>query len=309
MGGSIATSSCGSNVVESPGGAGGTTTGSTSTTTGSTSTTSTSTGALLGHWMQQTIGDCINGEEWWTFGPGTTFTHTQVDRNFCGPHGVTPSAGDFSDDGTQATVGWGDAGTKEGRRFTYAVVDPHPSPPPPAYPGYVTGARALNVAAYRVSADGITYVRESDRESSDPNGAYTTTVAVTVTLDAPLPADSSTTACTMHVTVVASASPAQSSKPSSGQETFDFPCHAGPTQTSLFFWVTADGWDIYGSGWYDLLKSKGVYDKYDTVVISVFESSFRPVLYYVPGKPDALFHDDTSAWYFEMLSPPPDHVD
>jgi len=316
----VFTAGCGARNPLDDGGSTGGSTGPTTITTGSTTTTTitattTTTTVpeatpLAGHWVQQTIGGCINGEEWLSFSPPNGFVHTLVDRNFCGPHSVAAHFGDFSATPSTVELKWPIPDGAEGRFFTFTVRDaPFWSPPPPSYPGYVSGDRWLNVASYRRSGDALVWHRNDRRESATESGIYATSLSIDVALDASPDPSGVSAPCTMNVTIAASVVP-PGGKPSSGTESFAFSCTATAVDSKVFAVIIPDGFELWGgTQWYDLLKSKGVYDTYDSLLASLFESGFKPVLSYDPNDTSALFHDSPEAWYFEMLSPPPDHAD
>src|SRR5262245_33161815 len=110
--------------------------------------------------------------------PPAGFVHTLVDRNFCGAHSVDANPGTFAAATPKITLDWPSMGNMESRSFTFAVIDPHPAPPPPAYPGYVTGARALNVEAYRRTGEALVWHRESHRKSESAQGHYATSLTI-----------------------------------------------------------------------------------------------------------------------------------
>lgn len=315
----LAAGCSGTTLIESPGAGGG---GSTSTTitTATTSTTSSSTSTttstidpgaaeLSGHWMRSTFGDCANFEEWYSFTPPGGFVHTAVDLDFCGPHSLEASPGTFTVAASNATIEWTHSAGMEAYGFTFAVIDPHPVPPDLG-PDYAGGPRALNVEAYRRAGEELVWHRESQRRSESPQGVYSSTLRVDVALDAPIEPSTGITACNMTVTLHAAVDPPYAmGKPAEGTETFTFACTYGITMTSYFMRLIPDGFDPYSSDWYEVLKTKGVYDKYDGGVVSLFESGFRPVLFFDPADTSALFHDGYSSWFYEVKSPPPDAVD
>src|SRR5262245_57304959 len=74
---------------------------------------------LSGHYMQQTIGNCINFEQWLSFDAPPAFTHTDVDRDFCGSHSVVPAMGTYKVSGAALEMAWSTAKSSETRRFTH----------------------------------------------------------------------------------------------------------------------------------------------------------------------------------------------
>jgi hypothetical protein len=264
---------------------------------------------LAGYWMQQSIGDCINSEEWYTFNPPAGFVHTLVDRNFCGPHGVRVDPGSTSALSQIVSLAWTTPAGYEQRTFSTAVLDPYPSPPAPPVPGYVPGTRALNVMAYRRDGGLLVWQRETTSKSdwsTPPAGTSASSLRITVILDAPPGPSSGPVACKLTVQIDAS-STLPGAQTSSGSETFVFPCHYAPKPGSPWSRLTADGFEQsdVDSTWYDFLMSKGVEGKYTPGVASLFEEGFRPILYFNPSEASELFHDVPFAWFFEMKSPPP----
>jgi hypothetical protein len=263
---------------------------------------------LAGYWVQQSIGNCINGEEWYTFSPPAGFVHTVVDRNFCGPHSVRVDPGSASAAAQIVSLAWTSPTSNEQRSFSAAVLDPYPSPPPPPDPSYVAGARALNTMAYRRAGAPLVWRRETTSKSdwSTPApGSSSTSLKIDVTLDAAPAPSTSPVACAMTLAFEASASPASGPLLSSGTESWSLPCHyanKGP-----WILVTADGFEQsdVDSSWTDFLTAKGIDAKYAPAVVSLFDEGFRPILYLAPSQPDEMFHDIGFAWFYEMKNPPP----
>src|SRR5262245_21171411 len=83
-------------------------------------------GALSGHYMQQSIGNCINVERWYSFDAPPAFTYTDVNRNYCGPHSVTPEPGTYKLSGANLEIAWTSPQGSELREFTYVRIDPFP---------------------------------------------------------------------------------------------------------------------------------------------------------------------------------------
>jgi len=248
---------------------------------------------LAGHWMRWDVGNCIDVQEWLTFEPPTGFVHTFVDHNACGPHFVASTPGSFSAEGQIVQIDWGG----EHRIFSAAVLD--------AYPG---GGRGLNTKAYRRAGAPLVWHREDVRTSVWSGEAHTSSLIVDVALDAGLAPSAAPVACTMTLTITASVSPSSDPKPAVGTETFTLPCTYGPTATSPWMRLAADGFELYDGSWHDVLKAHGIYGKYASGVAVLFERC-RPSVYFDPADTSVWWHDVSDAWFFESKMPPPDKVD
>ncbi len=288
---------------------------STSTST-SAATTATSTGAgggaasLNGNFMQQQIGDCINGEIWLGFAAAPAFTHTLVDRNFCGPHGVKAQPGSYLPEPGEIGFKWtGDAGLEK-QTHGYAVVEPVPSvPADPLPPGYAYGPRAVNLMAYTLHDGPVAYHRLEWRGTSTKMADYIQTATIDLVFDAPIAAPAAPKPCTMTVTMQVSVSGAMQPD-AKGSETWKLPCKVRPPDKTSFATITADGFENsqYDGSWGAFLDKQGVAKKYAPDVAGLFDDEFRPVLAFVPSEPAHLFHDVYFAWYYEMKNPPPAQV-
>jgi hypothetical protein len=266
--------------------------------------------SLAGYWVQQSIGNCIDAEEWYAFGSPAGFVHTIVDRNACGPHSVHADPGTTSTSATHVvSLAWPSPMGSEARTFTAVVLDPFPSPPAAPDPSYVPGPRALSTMAYHRAGAPLTWHRESTSQSttSSPPASFGTTLALDVTLDVEPAPSKSPLACTMTLAFAASASPATGPLPSSATESWSLPCHFASDATTPWIRVTADGFEQsdVDSTWTDFMTKQGVDAKYAPAVVNMLDESFRPILYVDPAGPDDLFHGVTFAWFHEMKNPPP----
>src|SRR5688572_10472273 len=52
--------------------------------------------ALAGHWRRYTVGDCINVQEWYSFGPADRLVYTFLDEDFCAGRSLFSSSGRFA---------------------------------------------------------------------------------------------------------------------------------------------------------------------------------------------------------------------
>src|SRR5262245_40469958 len=118
-------------------------------------------GALSGHYMQHTIGNCADFESWFSFDTPPAFTHTDIDRNFCGPHSVTPEPGTYKLSGANLEMTWTSPKGSELRQFTHVRIDPFPEGPIVPFPkGYMPGTAAINAMAYARAGGALTWHRD-----------------------------------------------------------------------------------------------------------------------------------------------------
>jgi hypothetical protein len=268
---------------------------------------------LSGKWMSHQIGNCIDFEEWWLLGPPTGFQQVIVDRDACGPHSVKKTLGNLKVLGGQVVeLEWQPKDAWNKRRFTAHVADPMPgAPPAPMQKDYLPGKRALNRMAYVFAAAGGKYARE-DRHETALNPAVGLQVRVftaQIGFGKLLQAVESPTPCTMTVTLNASWDKGDGVEYAAGSETFVLPCTQGKTANG---WqrVTANGFEQsqISDAWSKFFEQKGIWKKYKAVVANDLYDQFRPILWFEPGKPQALFHDVGHAWYHEFMNDPPKTV-
>jgi len=269
--------------------------------------------AIVGHYMQQAIGNCINAETWLSFDASGSFTHTIVDRNFCSEHSVSAHPGAASIDDQTIEITWSPEGGSELRRFTYARVDPYlPDPSFPPFEDYVPGTAGLNRMAYARVGDAPTWHRE-DRliSKTEIGGLYDVAITIDVSLDAPLiTPPEGPTACAMTASILVATS-LDGEPPATLAETFELPCTYEPHETRSWIRILANGFEesMWDNSWSEYLSEKGIWQKYPALVTNPFYEAFRPVFFYEPGKEARLFHDVSFAWYAEMKNPPPATVD
>jgi len=263
---------------------------------------------LTGHWMAQQIGDCIDAEDWYSFTQPSSLVVTHVDRNMCHAHSVTKEAGTFAAlAGEIVSLDWSGARGHEARRFTAAILDPYPAMPAAPVPGYVMGKRALATKAYARSG-ATSWHREDVQLREDATGSYRTQVTIDVTLDAPLAPAATPTACRMTVVFDAKVDPGAGGGPAAGKETFDWPCTYGPTVGGTWDQLTANGFEksAFDGTWMDFLRTSGIDAKYENGIVTLFEEAFRPLFSFAPADTTRLFHDESFALLYEVVTPPPD---
>lgn len=269
---------------------------------------------VSGHYMQMAIGNCINSEDWLSFSNQPDFTHTLVDRNYCGPHGVFAHPGSFAFlPGQVIEMKWKSATDKEGevRQYTVHPFEPYPYIPPQPMPdGYQAGNRALNTMAYVRTGDDFTYRRTDSRNWTSNPGDYLQTILIEVSFGAPFEPVSEPTPCSMKVRMVGSVSGSQT-MPQQGEEFFSFGCMYGPVPDSPWIRVLADGFEenVWGGQWMDLLSKMGIWDKYSAPLSSMFYEKFYPSFYIAPDNSNVLIDNRSTAWYQQMLDGPPVSVE
>ena len=282
-----------------------TSTSTSASTASGTSTTSSGAGGgggsleISGHFMQPQIGNCINAEDWWSFGEKLAFVHTLVNRDFCGKHSVTPSAGNyFLDSATGVlSLSW----AAEFRHYTIAILDPHQEGSGLGLPpGYAWGSRAINRMAYRRRVPVPLWHREEVVEQ----GGGDHTFSIDLTIDPPLTTPSQTVHCEITIAIAVTTSSGN------GNESWTLPCTFQPTKGWPGARLTADGFEDSetNSKWYAFLEKQGIYQKYPSAVAGTFEQAMRPAWVFLPSDPATLFHDVGFGWYQEMKNPPPASV-
>jgi hypothetical protein len=267
---------------------------------------------LLGHYMQQQIGNCINTELWLSFEPGGGFLHTTVDRNYCGPHGVFVAKGAYERQGPTLELRWSEAQfqSEELRRFTFAMVDPYLAEPADPTPGYAWTTSALHTKSYARVGGSLSYHRDDRSRSETQAGLWDRSFSADITFDAPLGVPSGPEVCSMTVALEVAVQVDPAKPLSTGKESFTLPCSYDVDPTLPYVKISADGFENPWDGsWSDFLASLGIWEKYPGYVGSVFEAEFRPILYYLPGESGRLFHVLWSSAYQEMKHPPPESVE
>jgi hypothetical protein len=271
--------------------------------------------------MQNTIGNCINIEEWLTFTPPAGVVETLVDRDFCGPHGVTSRPGMFGGGGPAKILDlkWAVPGQTAARSFTAAVIESYPSTPAPHPEGYEPAGGALNAMAYaRPELDLVWRRTQKVVYSPDAQGKkYTTLLHIAVSFQEEPDSMKAPAACAFEVSVSASVWADEPTDPATlpddeGSFTAPLPCSYAIDMSTPWVRLTGDGFedsDINNS-WRDYLNDvHGISDKYTGIVSSMLTEGFRPILYFEPGNSSVLFHDASFAWYPRMKSPPPASAD
>lgn len=249
--------------------------------------------ALSGHWMREHIGNCIMAEEWVSFDPPTGFVATMVDRNACytEDHGVYPTEGSLQvEDGPIVTWDFTTQdGRREMRRFSAAIIND-----------------SLNWMAFLRSNDSGYYAKNR-RLLEDPSGIFDQDIHIDLSFDAPLQTTDVPLACEMTVTISVTVDIGEEFSPESGVETFVLPCTYGPDEETSWVRLYADGYEesMYTGEWMDLFEEKGIWDKYPAYISNAMYDSFRPVLFFEPGKPETLFHSIHFSWYHKMEARPP----
>jgi hypothetical protein len=314
---------CGSDVeapAEAAGASGAGSGGATSSSSSSNTGTGTGTGTggvgggatLGGHYMQQQIGDCINGEEWLSFGSSPSFTHTYVNRDFCGPHSVEAAPGTFQDDGAIVEMKWISSSSNETHRYTYALVEYEGAPLSSPFPEYEFGTHAVTLLGYARVGDSLVWHREQHQIYSDFDGVpvYEQHVVVDLELDAPLVDPAGPTACTLtaHVAVENVVDPQKPSE--KGDEVFVVPCSYDVDFSKPWIRLAADGIES-AYDWSMYLEAQGIWSKYPGQVADSIYYGFLPVLHYVKGHEERMFNDISwgKGWFFEMKNPPPSSVE
>jgi hypothetical protein len=268
--------------------------------------------SLNGNWMQRQVGNCVDSEEWLSFLLPSDFKHTLVDRNSCGPQGVTWTVGNLIvQPGQLLEMEWQDnSGWKMYRRTSAIVTDfPYSAKVLPV-PGYQLGKRALTVLAFVRSADGGQFSRKDQREFAADKAEpfHTTTVAaVQVQLTPPPDGAQPGDACQMALTLAASYDVGEDSKYKTGVETLTLPCRYAKDMATQWLRVTADGYENSASdgSWDKLFETKGYWKKYPKEIAQLLYGSFRPVLLQPPGQRNVLLSDADFGWYPEYLNEPP----
>lgn len=268
--------------------------------------------SLNGNWMQRQMGNCIDSEEWLSFLLPSDFKHTLVDRNTCGPQGVTWTVGNLIvQPGQLLEMEWQDkSGWKQYRRTSAIVTDFPYSPKVLPVPGYQLGKRALTVLAFVRGTEGGAFARKDQREfAADKAEPYhTTTVAAVQVQVTPSPEGAKTgDACQMAVTMAASYDVGEDSKYKTGVETLNLPCRFSTDMATQWLRVTADGYENSASdgSWDKLFETKGYWKKHSKEIAQLLYGSFRPVLLQPPGQRNVLLSDADFGWYQEYLNEPP----
>lgn len=266
---------------------------------------------VAGHYMQMSIGNCINAEDWLSFSAPPQFTHTLVDRDYCGEHSVSAHPGSFSAlPGHILETEWKSDTEGMMHSFTLHVFEPYPYVPPQPMPdGYNAGTKALNTMAYVRTDDTLTYRRTEHKRWISGADDFRQSLLIELSFGAPFESVTAPTPCTMKVRISASVD-GTLTKPETGEEFFGFACTYGPVPDSPWIQVSADGFgdNIYGGQWMDLLTDMGVWDKYSSPLSSLFYEQFYPLFYIAPDDSNVLIDNRGTAWYQQMLHAPPDSV-
>ena len=124
------------------------------------------------------IGDCIDLEEWFSFGAAGKLTHTWADRNYCYEWAVRIGEGHWAVTAPgRLELSWTEAdGTEEERTFTYAVLDEPGLAELGAWPdGYVAGSGLLQLGILLASEPGWFAHRSAGPRRRWPAGSTPTT--------------------------------------------------------------------------------------------------------------------------------------
>jgi len=267
--------------------------------------------SLEAHWMQEAIGDCILAEEWLTLGAAPAFTHTLVDRNVCGPQGVTATDGTWSAlPGGSIQLDWQEQTSKEQRRYTVAVLNATlPEIVAPGYPGYKAGKRWLNSEAFSKVPGTATFARTELRRSETPAAIWSEKLDVQVTISNP--PWRTRAGCQLALAVTAEVQLGPPSKPETktGSHTFNFPCALGKSPDGKWNRLMPQGWSQSPhSEWMKALEDANLWKTLPGQVRDIVYSRVWPVLDYEGDEPTTLFQSRTMAWWIEMLSPPPSSI-
>lgn len=264
--------------------------------------------ALAGHWVRESIGNCIQFEDWMSFGAAPLFTHTLVDRNFCQEHHVDVHKGDFAVLPQDVLhLHWNAGLMDEERWWTSQVMPAFGDVTMPNQTGYVAGSHLLNVSAYSRIPGTFQYVRTfRERSTPTPSSSYTPyerQLDVSLSFKEALPTEG---ACSVKVDLKGTVIWYDSGpKTFTDTESFAFPCQVQGMSSKPWTAVSLTPFvgDAAG-GWSKYLTEQGVFKKPGPVP-DLINGNFRPQFFFLNGQSDVLFSDGYQAWWSEMKTPPP----
>jgi hypothetical protein len=271
--------------------------------------------SVTGNWMQRSIGNCIDLEEWLQFLLPDSLARTIVDRNACGPHAVSKVVGNLNVlPGQVLWMQYQDKAAYHLWQRTAAVVENFTSTgATDMQPSYKLGKRALTVMALARKVPGGPFFRKESHETAADKLAPVHTISLTaVQLDVQPPPETAKAgdACTLTLTLAASWEPGAGGSYQTASENLVLPCHYGKADATGWLNVAGDGYaqSAVDSSWSKLFDQKGWWKKYPSPVNQLLFDSFRPVLVQPPGQPGVLIMAASFGWYAEFLNDPPTSV-
>ncbi len=268
--------------------------------------------AVKGNWMQPTLGNCVNVEEWLVLAPPETLVRTVIDRNACQPSTLAKIAGTMKILPNQLLeLEFQDKVAYRNWRRTAAVLDSIVGVPEPqlADTSYKKGKRGLTLLAFVRATPGGPFVRsdilQDVTEKPKAKTVKTTNVQIQI---APSP-DTATAgaACTMSATISAQYEPGGTEPTSNGSEKLELPCHFATDPGTGWLRILADGHET-SLAWDKYFEDKGLWKKYSKQVAQLLYDSFRPNLLQPAAQRGVLVSLAPHGWYYEFINEPPTSI-
>lgn len=268
--------------------------------------------AVKGNWMQPTLGNCINIEEWLVIAPPETLVRTVIDRNACQPPTLAKVAGTMKILPNQLLeLTFQDKFAYRQWRRTAAVLDSIAGVPEPqlADPSYQKGKRGLTLLAFVRGALGGPFVRSDIlQEVTDKPKADTRKTTNVQILVAPAPDTANAgQACTLSATISAQFEPGGTEPTTYGSEKLEFPCHFATDPGTGWLRIQADGHET-SLAWDKYFDAKGLWKKYSKPVAQLLYDSFRPNLLQPAAQRGVLVSLASHGWYYEFINEPPSSI-